>query len=110
MQVTFIDRLKEKFKQIDPNAAYTSTLTVLASLLAEHGINIIYALIAVITAIYSARTNKLKAEKELESLHLNNMRLQQDLELARLEKEVELESKRLDIKEKAYKLESYGNK
>lgn len=103
MQVTFIDRLKEKFKQIDPNSAYTSTLTVVASLLAQNGINIIYALIAVITAWHSAKTQKQKAEKELETLHLNNMKLQQEMELCRLEKEIELESKRMDLRERSRK-------
>jgi hypothetical protein len=108
MQPTLIDRIKEKFKQLDPNASYTSTLTMIGSLIAENGINYIYASIAIYTAWYSSKVNKAKLNKEIEALELNNKKIALDIDLHKQERELALEEKRIAIKEKNLKLDEYG--
>lgn len=108
MQLTLIERIKEKFKQLDPNASYTSTLTMIGSLIADNGINFMYASIAIYTAWHSSRANRAKVDKEVESLDLSNKKMALDLDLHRQERELALEEKRLDIKERTLKLDKYG--
>lgn len=83
--MNIFERIRQKFSSFDINTFSAGTVATIGSMLADNGINIIYALVAVYAHWHTVRNSKAKMAIETKSSEIDMKLKEEDLNLKRLQ-------------------------